>query len=84
MDSGRLFIVHLWALSLLLAFVLAEAVSLPKPRKKKPSVESWDQPLGDIGAGYFSLNSGERPYEACRTPGMPLTLASGPHLFSSL
>lgn len=45
--SGRLFIVHLQALSHLLAFV-QEAVSPPNPGGKKRGAGSWDQALGDV------------------------------------
>lgn len=51
MDSSKLFILHLLALSRLLAFVLAEAMSLPKPGSKKPGTGSWDQPLGGHNLG---------------------------------
>lgn len=60
-DSSTLFIRHRLPCRCLLAFVPAEAVSLPNPGRKKPGAGSWGQSLGDIGSGYFSLNSGERP-----------------------
>lgn len=60
MDSSRLFRRLLLPCHCLLAFVPAEAVPLPNPGRKKPGAGSWGQPLGDVGSGYFSLNSGER------------------------
>ena len=58
MDSSRLFISHLRSSARSLAFVPAEAVSLPKPGRKKPSAGSWGQPQGDVGSENLSLNSG--------------------------